>query len=116
MQIAAYADATSKQLVGIVAQPAGAAAKAGPPLAELQLVAMNAPVDESKFVVAKSLTDDGRIGKMSDAQGVVVLRPVLAERWTPVCREMPLRAGDWLRTDIRGANAVQACGSRPTSS
>ncbi|HEY2148577.1 MAG TPA: VIT and VWA domain-containing protein, partial [Pirellulales bacterium] len=107
VEVTAYADASSKQLVGLVAQPAGAAAKAGPPLAELHLVAVNAPVDESKFVVAKSLTDDGQIGKLTDSQGVVVLRPALAERWTPVGREMPLRVGDWLRTDIRGANAVR---------
>ena len=106
VEISAYADTASKQLVAIVARPADAAA-AGPPLAELRLVAMNAPVDESKFVVAKSLTDDGRIGKVSDAQGIVVVRPVLAQRWTPICREMALRAGDWLRTDIRGANAVK---------
>ncbi|HEV3417772.1 MAG TPA: VIT domain-containing protein, partial [Pirellulales bacterium] len=108
VQIAAFADERSKQLVGIVAQLAGAPVAAGPPLAELRLVAVNAPVDESKFVVAKSLTDDGRIGKVSDSQGVVVIRPVLSQRWTPVCREMQLRAGDWLRTDIRGANAVKA--------
>ena len=41
---------------------------------------MNAPLDDAKFVVAKSLTEDGRIGKISDARGVVVLRPMLAER------------------------------------
>jgi Flp pilus assembly protein TadD len=106
IEVAAYADASSKQLVGLVAQPAGGPANA-PPLAELHLVAVNSPVDESKFVVAKSLTDDGRIGKVTDAQGVVVVRPALAQRWTPVGREMPLRVGDWLRTDIRGANAVR---------
>ena len=79
----------------------------GPPLAELQLVAINEPVDESKFVVAKSLTEDGRIGKIVDAQGLVVLRPMLAERWTPISREMRLKTGDWLRTDLRGANAAK---------
>jgi hypothetical protein len=76
-------------------------------LAELQLVAMNPPIDETKLVVAKSLTDDGRIGKISDAQGIVVLRPMLAQRWTPICREMLLKPGDWLRTYIRGANAAK---------
>ncbi len=107
VQVSAYADAATKQFVGIVARPAGGAAD-GPPLAEMRLVAMNAPVDESKFVVAKSLSDDGRIGKVSDAQGIVLVRPALSQRWTPVCREMTLRPGDWLRTDIRGANAVKA--------
>ncbi len=107
IEVEAFADAKSKQLVGITAQPAGIP-RNGPPLAELRLVAFNPPVDESKFVVAKSLTDDGRIGKVTDAQGVVTVRPVLARRWTPVCRETQLRPGDWLRTDIRGANAVKA--------
>ncbi|HKD38078.1 MAG TPA: hypothetical protein VKB78_14795, partial [Pirellulales bacterium] len=86
IEVSAFADATSKQFVGLVAQPAGGEAKGGPPLAELHLVAVNGPVDESKFVVAKSLTDDGRIGKIDDAQGVVIVRPALAQRWTPVAR------------------------------
>ena len=51
-----------------------------PPLADMTLVAMNVPVADDKFVVAKSLTEDGRIGKVSDAQGIVVLRPMLAKR------------------------------------
>jgi Vault protein inter-alpha-trypsin domain/von Willebrand factor type A domain len=104
--IEAFADVEANQLVGIVAWPAGAARRAGPPLAELRLVAVDAAVDESKFVVAKSLTEDGRIGSVRDAQGVVVLRPMLAQRWTPIGRETLLRSGDWLRTDPRGANAV----------
>ena len=78
-----------------------------PPLADMQLVAMNLPVADDKFVVAKSLTEDGRIGKVGDAQGIVVLRPMLAKRWTPVCRDMLLKPGDWLRTELRGANAVK---------
>ena len=69
LRIEAFTDPTTKQLLGITARPAGSAPNAGPPLAELQLVAMNAPIDEAKFVVAKSLTEDGRIGKISDAQG-----------------------------------------------
>ena len=69
---------------------------------------MNPPVDESKFVVAQSLTDDGRIGKIVDAQGLVVLRPALAQRWTVIGPAMPLKPGDWLRTELRGANAVKA--------
>ena len=78
-----------------------------PPLADLTLVAVNVPVADDKFVVAKSLTEDGRIGKVSDAQGIVVLRPMLAKRWTPVCREMLLKPGDWVRTELRGANAIK---------
>src|SRR5262245_15855512 len=107
VQVEAFVDATNKQLVGIVAWSAGVPRGANPPLAELNLVAKNMAVSDEKFVVAKSLTEDGRIGKVSDAQGIVVLRPMLAKRWTPVCRETLLKPGDWLRTELRGANAVK---------
>ena len=60
------------------------------------------------FTVAiTQLSDDGRIGKVNEAQGIVVLRPMLAKRWTPICRETLLRPGDWIRTELRGANAVK---------
>ncbi len=78
-----------------------------PPLADLALVAVNVPVADDKFVVAKSLTEDGRIGNVSESQGIVTLRPMLAKRWTPVCREMLLKPGDWVRTELRGANAIK---------
>ena len=106
LRIQAFADVTNNQLVGIVARDA-AAVQAGPPLAELRLIALNPQVPDEKFAVAKSLSEDGRIGKISHAQGIVVLRPMLAQRWTPVCRETLLRPGDWLRTEVRGANAVK---------
>ena len=61
---------------------------------------------EGKFVVEDKLTDDGRIGKVTDAQGVVSVRPVLRDRWSPVLPLLVLKPGDWLRTDSRGANAV----------
>ncbi len=108
LRIEAFADVQTNQLVGIIANLADQPIHVGPPLAELQLVALNPPVDESKFVVAKSLTDDGRIGKIADSQGLVVLRPALAQRWTPIGPGMPIKPGDWLRTDLRGANAVKA--------
>ena len=66
-----------------------------------------APLDKAKPAVASSLAEDARIGSVIDVQGVVVLRPMLAERWTPICREVLLKPGDWLRTDLRGANAVR---------
>ncbi|HZZ27728.1 MAG TPA: VIT domain-containing protein [Pirellulales bacterium] len=106
INIEAYVDAQLNKLLGITARPEGAPT-VGPPLAELQLVAINGPVDDSKFVVAKTLTEDGRIGKIVDSQGLVVLRPMLAQRWTPISSETLLKTGDWLRTDIRGANAVK---------
>ena len=107
LQVEAFADARTRRLAGIVVWPGGDALHKGPPLAELQLVAIDGPVDETKFVVAKSLTEDGRIGKVSDAQGIVLLRPALSQRWTPICRDLLLKPGDWLRTDLRGANAAK---------
>lgn len=74
---------------------------------EVQVVALNLPIDDDKFVVAKSLTEDGRIGKINAAQGIAGLRPVMAKRWTPICRDTLLKPGDWLRTEIRGANALK---------
>ena len=106
IDVEAAADAKSLQLVEILAWKSGSR-RTGPPLAEMQLVAMNLPVADEKFAVSKSLTEDGRIGKISDAQGIVVLRPMLAKRWTPICRETLLRPGDWIRTELRGANAVK---------
>ena len=73
---------------------------------EAQILAMNAPVDDEKFVVSDTLTEDGRIGKVTDVQGIVALRPALGERWTPVGNRLILKPGDQVRTDRRGANAV----------
>lgn len=107
VHVEAFADVTNNQLVGITARDVADVQDARPPLAELRLVAVNQPVADEQFAVAKSLTEDGRIGKVSESQGIVVLRPMLAKRWTPVCRETLLRAGDWVRTELRGANAVK---------
>ncbi len=78
------------------------------PAVTLTVLAANQPVNEDLFVVGDTLTEDGRIGKVSDLQGMVSVKPVMAERWTPVCGNLLLRPGDWLRTDLRGANAVAA--------
>jgi hypothetical protein len=64
------------------------------------------PPPEEKFVVEGSLVDDGRIGKVTDAQGVAAVKPVTHERWSPVQPRLVLKPGDWLRTEPRGANAV----------
>ncbi|HEV3385266.1 MAG TPA: VIT domain-containing protein, partial [Gemmata sp.] len=61
---------------------------------------------DEKFVVEEKLIDDGRIGKVTDAQGVVSIKPVLHERWSPVQANLVLKPGDFLQTDSRGANAV----------
>jgi len=76
------------------------------PIAKIELLAMNGPVDEELFVVGDTLTEDGRIGKISDIQGIASIKPVMHSRWTPVGQRMPVKPGDWLRTDVRGANAA----------
>lgn len=108
VEIEAFADTQTHQLVLLRAlSSAKRQAVAVVPLAQLELVAVNTNVADEKFVVSKSLSEDGRIGKVSAAQGVVVLRPMLAKRWTPVCRETVLKPGDWLRTEHRGPNAIK---------
>jgi predicted Zn-dependent protease len=76
------------------------------PICRLTVIARDKPVNEDLFVVGDTLTEDGRIGKVIDAQGLVTIRPVMHDRWTPVTELMPVRPGDWLQTDPRGANAV----------
>ncbi len=100
-----YADAKTNQFLGATARPVNAALQ-GPPLAELTLVAMNLALADDTFAVAKTLNVDG-IGKVTDVQGIVTLRPLTSDRWTIVCRETPLQKGDWIRTAPRGANAAK---------
>lgn len=106
VRVECFADAETNDLLTIAAWPFEMARNDGPPVAELRLIARNEPVDEAKFVVAKSLSNDGRIGRVLDSQGIVMLRPVMRSRWTPIARQMLIRPGDWLRTDVRGANAA----------
>jgi len=98
-----YADAKTNQFLGATARPVNAPLQ-GPPLAELTLVAMNLALADDAFAVAKTLNVDG-IGKVTDVQGIVTLRPLTSDRWTIVCRETSLQKGDWIRTAPRGANA-----------
>ncbi len=76
------------------------------PFAELTVLAYDQPIDPATFAIADTLTEDGRIGKVTDVQGIVTIKPVLHERWTPVREHLVLKPGDWLRTDARGANAT----------
>ncbi len=71
-----------------------------------QPVPVPVPQPDEPFVFQNGLTDDGRIGKVTDAQGVVAVKPVLHDRWSPVQPRLVIKPGDWLRTDSRGANAV----------
>jgi hypothetical protein len=47
------------------------------------------------------------LGKITDCQGVSALRPPVQERWTPLAEGIFVDAGDLVRTEKRGANAVQ---------
>lgn len=75
-------------------------------VAALNVVAVNLPVADEKFVVRDTLTEDGRIGKIADVEGLVSIKPVMHQRWTAVCSKTLLKLGDWVRTDNRGANAA----------
>jgi predicted Zn-dependent protease len=77
------------------------------PLAQLTMLAYNQEVPEEKFVVSDTLTEDGRVGKVTDVQGIVSIKPVMHQRWTPVGPHFLIKPGDWLRTDLRGANAAE---------
>ena len=77
------------------------------PLFRFHLTQAGGAADETKFKVAETLTEDGRIGKVIDIQGLVTVRPLTTTRWTPLCApNLILQPGDWLRTDNRGANAT----------
>lgn len=56
----------------------------------------------------KSLKDIGDLGKVIDCQGVASVRPTAGTRWTCASHSLPLKPGDWIRTDVRGANALHA--------
>lgn len=107
VEVEAFVNQADQKLKGIIAWPAGEKRRAGLPLAEMRLIAMNLNVDDKKFEIASSLSEDGRIGSVSHTQGIVVLRPMLARRWSPIGPQTLLKTGDWLRTELRGANAAK---------
>jgi len=76
------------------------------PIGKLAVIGRDKPVDEELFVVGDTLTEDGRIGKVTDVQGLVAIRPVMHDRFSPVTERMPIHPGDLLQTDPRGANAA----------
>ena len=75
-------------------------------VAALVVLAQGRPVPEEKFAVKPTLAEDGRVGKVVDVQGVVSVKPVAYSRWTPVRPNVLLMPGDWVRADVRGANAA----------
>jgi len=55
---------------------------------------------------APSLAEVGDLGKIVDSQGIVSVRPKMASRWSGASKNFAIKPGDWLRTDVRGANAL----------
>lgn len=53
------------------------------------------------------LSEDTSVGKVVDREGNAVLKPVTGDRWSVAEENLPLMAGDWVRTGARGANALQ---------
>ena len=53
-----------------------------------------------------SLARNGDVGKVVDCQGITSVRAKLGKRWSPAGTAFALKPGDWLRTDVRGANAL----------
>lgn len=105
IRVEAFVNERDHRQIEIVAWPARSRRNTGVPLAEMRLIAMNAVASDARPQPANSLTDDGRIGKIVQSQGIVVLRPTMAKRWTPVGSDTVIKPGDWLRTERRGANA-----------
>jgi hypothetical protein len=73
---------------------------------DMHFTVVDEPLDPAKLRVAATLTEDGRVGKATDVQGLVSVRPRTSTRWTPVCSDTVLFPGDWIRTDFQGPNAV----------
>jgi hypothetical protein len=55
---------------------------------------------------APSLKKVGDVGRVVDSEGISSVRPTAGNRWTCASPSLPIKPGDWLRTDIRGANAL----------
>ncbi|MGL6075908.1 MAG: VIT domain-containing protein [Fimbriiglobus sp.] len=64
------------------------------------------PMPDDKFALAKTLSEDGRVGKVSEVQGLASVKPKNASRFTPLRPGMLLMPGDWVQVDLRGANAA----------
>ncbi len=74
---------------------------------EFTLTSTNAMVNPEAFQLKDTLTEDGRVGVVQDIQGLVAVRPVGRERWTPLAVGDLLKPGDMVRANLRGANAAR---------
>jgi len=76
-------------------------------LAPFVLLAVVVGLVAPRVGVAGTLKDDGRAGIVTAVQGVAVVRPVGRERWTPLDERALVFPGDVVRTEARGANALE---------
>jgi predicted Zn-dependent protease len=104
LTVEAEADAATGQLLAV--QAFAHRGNAAQLVASLLVVAQGQPVPPEKFAISNTLAEDGRVGKVVDVQGVVSVKPVNHSRWTPVRPNVLLMPGDWVRADVRGANAA----------
>jgi predicted Zn-dependent protease len=74
---------------------------------ELVITSTNAGQPRELFQLKDTLTEDGRIGVVQDVQGLVMVRPVGRERWTPLAAGDLLKPGDLVRANLRGAHAAR---------
>ena len=77
-------------------------------VATLTLVGNAPPMPDDAFALTNTLSEDGRVGKVTAVQGLAGLKPVNAARFTPLRADTLLMPGDLLRVDLRGANAITA--------
>ena len=79
---------------------------AGKLVATLTLLGNAPPAADDKFALKNTLSEDGRVGKVTDVQGLASIKPVGATRFTPLRSNTLVLPGDYLQVDARGANAV----------
>ncbi len=74
--------------------------------ATLTLLGNPAPGPDDKFALKATLSEDGRVGKVTDVQGLASIKPPNAARFTPLRPNTLVLPGDWVQVDPRGANAA----------
>ena len=74
---------------------------------EFVLTTINVPLANETFQLKDTLSEDGRVGIVQDIQGIVAVRPVGKERWTPLAVGDLLKPGDLVSANPRGPNAAR---------
>ncbi len=65
------------------------------------------PIFPAERSDARSLADDGRVATVMEVQGTALVRPAGRGRWSPLGPKSLLLPGDLVRTDARGAHALE---------